>query len=203
MTLKRSSHFSKFDQWLTVNVIWKPDENINLDKLLFYFLWHISCIGRNEPVAVTTKVAVICLYHLDLWWEHFLTTLMKKCTFRRNIRKGCLIKIRNKLWRYIMTQYDTGNFSSSRKFLEGSTFWVVQFIDFKTLPVQFPVISRPPPNSFSFTCQYPSTYLNQIYTHTVIVATVKKKDNRNNDDNTKSSNKKHFFIKNNFFWVMK
>ena len=46
------------------------------------------------------------------------------------------------------------NFSSSRNFLEGSTFPVVpfllvQFIDFKTLRAQFSVNSRPPPNSFN------------------------------------------------------
>ena len=88
MTLKRSSHFSKFDQWLAVNVSWKSDGNVNLGKHLFDLPWYISCIERKKPVAVTTKVAVICLYHLDLWWEHFLTPSMKKCTFPGRHTKG-------------------------------------------------------------------------------------------------------------------
>ena len=40
---------------------WKSDGNVNLGKHLFDLPWYISCIGRKEPVAVTTKVAVICL----------------------------------------------------------------------------------------------------------------------------------------------
>ena len=61
MALKRSLHFSKFDQWSAVNVTWKSDGNVNLGKHLSDLLWYVSCIGRKEPVAVTAKVAIFCL----------------------------------------------------------------------------------------------------------------------------------------------
>ena len=39
---------------------------------------------------------------------------------QEDIRKACLIKIKNKLWRYIMIQYDTGIFF----FLESKFFFL-------------------------------------------------------------------------------
>ena len=85
----------------------------------------------------------------------------KSVLSQEDIRKVCLIKIKSKLWRYIMIQYDTGkvffwkvNFSYFKNFLEGSTFLVVpfrlvQFMDFKKLQAQFCVSSRPPRNPFN------------------------------------------------------
>ena len=61
MTLKRSLYFSKFDQWLGVNVTWKSDGNVNLGKYLFNLPWYISRKGRKESLAVITRVAVISL----------------------------------------------------------------------------------------------------------------------------------------------
>ena len=61
MTLKRSLCFSKFDQWLGVNVTWKSDGNVNLGKYLFNLPWYISRKGRKESLAVITRVAVISL----------------------------------------------------------------------------------------------------------------------------------------------
>ena len=63
LVLKRTSHFSKTDQRLAVNVTWKSDGNVTLGKHAFDLSWCISCIGRKkkEPVGETTKVVVICL----------------------------------------------------------------------------------------------------------------------------------------------
>ena len=117
MTLKRSSHFSKFDQWLGVNLTWKSDGNVNLGKHHFNLPWYISRKGRKESLAVVTKVAVISLLSSTPLMEAFFRPLRWKCVLSLGyIPKGCLIKINNKLWWYIMIQYDTGNFSLERKF---------------------------------------------------------------------------------------
>ena len=78
----------------------------------------------------------------------------------RDIRRGVRTRLRTRAdgtsWSDITFEIFLWkvNFSSSRNFLEGSTFPVVpfllvQFIDFKTLRAQFSVNSRPPPNSFN------------------------------------------------------
>ena len=67
MILKRSSHFSKFEQCLAVNVTRKPDGNINLGKHFFDLPRYMSYIGRKKPAAVTAKVAVIRLLPSSLF----------------------------------------------------------------------------------------------------------------------------------------
>ena len=87
-TLKRSSHFSKFDQWLGLNVTWKSDGNENLGKHLFDLPWNISRKGRKESLAFVTKVAVISLLSSTPLMEAFFISSMKMCTFPGRHTKG-------------------------------------------------------------------------------------------------------------------
>ena len=74
--IKKTFALYKFDRLLVMNVTWKSDGNVNLGRHLFDLPWYIRCIKRKEPVAVTRKVAVICLLSsrplmgtfFDLFW---------------------------------------------------------------------------------------------------------------------------------------
>ena len=89
MALKRSSHFSKIDQWLAVNLTWKSDGNVTLGKHAFDLPWCISCIGRKkkEPVGETTKVVVICLLSCRPLMTTFYDLFDNKVLSRGDIQK--------------------------------------------------------------------------------------------------------------------
>ena len=55
MTLKRSSHFSKFEQCLAVNVTRKPDGNINLGKHFFWFTSIYELYRKEKTCSSNSK----------------------------------------------------------------------------------------------------------------------------------------------------
>lgn len=90
---------------------WKSDRNVKLCKDLFDLAWYISCVGREELVAVTKKVAVnYLLSYRHLMGTFFWILRSKSVLFRGDKRKWCLIKIKDKLllsiwhWRSILAR---------------------------------------------------------------------------------------------------
>ena len=135
---------------------WNSDGNVNLSKHLFDLPWYISFIGRKDPIAVTTKVTVMCHFSSKPLMGNFFYPVDEKVYFLEETYE-------RRVWTSLGTNSDgmileiflwEVDFSSSRNWLEGSIFLdipfrLVQFMDFKTLRAQFSAGSRPLPNWFN------------------------------------------------------